>query len=91
MVDQIPTRETSVPVDFGGEAFLEAINNNNVEYLFINSGTDTFPIQEAMAKFQSEGKRIPREYLKSYYAPTSQPRLPLLTAILTLHENHKLY
>ena len=46
MVDQNPTEETIVPVDFGGEAFLEAINNNGVEYVFTNSGTDTSPIQD---------------------------------------------
>jgi acetolactate synthase-1/2/3 large subunit len=89
MVDQIPTRETSVPVDFGGEAFLEAINNNNVEYLFINSGTDTFPIQEAMAKFQSEGKRIPKVILcpdestavaaaHGYFNATRKPQVVLV-------------
>ena len=46
MVDQNPTQESIVPVDFGGEAFLEAINNNGVEYVFTNSGTDTSPIQD---------------------------------------------
>lgn len=60
MVDQTAKQETIVPVDFGGEAFLETLNNNDVEYVFINSGTDTFPIQEAAAKYQAEGKRIPK-------------------------------
>ncbi|MEE9199585.1 MAG: thiamine pyrophosphate-requiring protein, partial [Dehalococcoidia bacterium] len=55
--------ETTVPVDSGGEAFLELLNANGVEYLFINSGTDTFPIQEAMAKFQALGRPAPRAVL----------------------------
>ncbi len=50
MVDQSSKHETTVQVDFGGEAFLETLNNNDVEVVFINSGTDTFPFQEAAAK-----------------------------------------
>ena len=60
MVDQSSKHETTVQVDFGGEAFLETLNNNDVEVVFINSGTDTFPIQEAAAKYQAEGKRTPK-------------------------------
>ena len=33
------------PVEYGSEAFVEMLNANDVECLFINSGTDTFPIQ----------------------------------------------
>ena len=48
------TAETRVAVDCGAEAFVEMLNANQVEYLFINSGTDTFPIQEAIASEKTE-------------------------------------
>ena len=55
--------ETIVPVEYGAEAFLELLMANGVEYVFINSGTDTYPIQEAMAKYQALGKSVPRTVL----------------------------
>ena len=55
--------ETVVPVEYGADVFVEVLNANGVEYLFINSGTDTFPIQEAMAKFIAQGKPVPRTIL----------------------------
>ena len=33
--------DVKVPVEYGAEAFVEMLNANQVEYLFINSGTDT--------------------------------------------------
>lgn len=89
MVDRTTKLETTVPVGFGGEAFLETLNNNDVEYLFINSGTDTFPIQEAMAKYQAEGKRIPNVILcpdestavaaaHGYFNATRRPQVVLV-------------
>ena len=80
MVDQSSKHETTVPVGFGGEAFLETLNNNNVELVFINSGTDTFPIQEAAAKYQAEGKRTPKFILcpdeTTAVAAAHEPRRP---------------
>ena len=55
--------ETVIPVDEGAEAFLELLNANGVEYIFLNPGTDTFPIQEALSKFKSLGKRTPKVIL----------------------------
>ena len=55
--------ESSIPVDSGAEAFVEMLNANDVQYLFLNSGTDTFPIQEAMAKFVAQGKTVPKAIL----------------------------
>ena len=55
--------ESRIPVDTGAEAFVEMLNANDVRYLFINSGTDTFPIQEAMAKFVAAGKTVPKAIL----------------------------
>ena len=57
------TTEATIPADTGAEAFVEMLNANAVDFLFINSGTDTFPIQEAMAKFEATGRRTPRAVL----------------------------
>lgn len=47
----------------GADVFIEVLNANGVKVLFINSGTDTFPIQEAIAKFESQGRITPRVIL----------------------------
>ncbi|MBM4401058.1 MAG: hypothetical protein FJ045_03810, partial [Crenarchaeota archaeon] len=46
-----------VAADNGAEAFVELLNANGVDYIFLNPGSDTVPIQEAMAKFRAQGKR----------------------------------
>jgi acetolactate synthase-1/2/3 large subunit len=51
--------EQIVPVEEGAEAFLEVLNSNRVKYVFINPGTDTFPIQEAVSKFNALGRAHP--------------------------------
>ena len=53
----------TIPVDEGAEAFIELLNANDVEYIFLNPGTDTFPIQEALSKFKALGKRTPNVIL----------------------------
>ncbi|MFC1957506.1 thiamine pyrophosphate-requiring protein [Chloroflexota bacterium] len=55
--------EKTMPVDEGAEAFVELLNANNVEYIFLNPGTDTFPIQEALSKFKALGKQTPKVIL----------------------------
>ncbi|MEK7353252.1 MAG: thiamine pyrophosphate-binding protein, partial [Chloroflexota bacterium] len=80
--------EKIVPVDEGAEAFIELINANGVEYLFLNPGTDTFPIQEALSKFKALGKRTPKVMLcldesvamaaaHGYFAVTGRPQVVL--------------
>lgn len=49
----------SVPVDTGAEAFVELLSANGVDCIFLNPGSDTVPIQEALAKFRTLGKRHP--------------------------------
>lgn len=53
-------KEEMVSVDRGAEAFVELLNAHDVDCIFLNSGTDTFPVQEAISKFSAEGRRIPR-------------------------------
>ena len=53
-------QEQMVDVGQGSDVYLESLNANGVNYVFINSGTDTFPIQESIAKYQSQGRRVRR-------------------------------
>jgi len=55
--------EKIVPVDEGAEAFVELLNANGVDYIFLNPGTDIMPIQEALSKFKALGKRTPEVIL----------------------------
>ena len=52
-----------MPVNTGAEAFLELLNANNVDYIFLCPGTDTVPIQEAASKFRVLGKDTPKMIL----------------------------
>ena len=47
-----------VQVDEGADAFVEALIMYGVEYIFINSGTDTFPVQEALARKIENGEKV---------------------------------
>ncbi len=55
-----PEQVQLAPVEEGSEAFVEILNANGVDCLFLMPGTDTFPVQEALAKFRAEGRRTPR-------------------------------
>jgi acetolactate synthase-1/2/3 large subunit len=55
--------DQEIPVTNGAEAFVELLNANKVDYIFLNPGTDTFSIQEAISKFKSLGKRTPEVVL----------------------------
>lgn len=67
------------------EGYIEALVSQGVEFLFLNPGTDTFPVQEALAKYAAEGRRAPRTILclfevvalaaaHGYYAATGRPQ-----------------
>jgi len=51
---------TTVAVDEGAEAFVRLLTHCGIEYLFLNPGTDTFPVQEAIAKLRFLGEAAPR-------------------------------
>jgi acetolactate synthase-1/2/3 large subunit len=81
--------EKKVPVDEGAEAFIELLNANGVDYMFLNPGTDTFPIQEAISKFKALGKPAPKVMLclhesvalaaaHGYFAVTGKPQVALV-------------
>jgi len=50
----------SIPVEDGAEAFVEMLNNNGVEYIFLNSGTDVFPILEATQRMMEQERTVPK-------------------------------
>lgn len=52
-------KERTVPVRSGAEAFVELLNAHDVDYIFLNPGTDTFPIQEAVTRLAAEKRRFP--------------------------------
>lgn len=49
----------AINVADGAEAFVVALTVYGVERIFLNSGTDTFPIQEAIARLQERGQPVP--------------------------------
>src|SRR5215212_8443569 len=55
---QVMTRSSfveRVPVGEAAEAYLLALTAQGVDCLFLNPGTDTFPVQEAAAKLRDLG------------------------------------
>ena len=81
--------ENRVSVAEGAEAFVELLNANGVDYIFINPGTDVFPIQEALAKYKALGKRAPEAVLclhesmamaaaHGYFMITGKPQVVLV-------------
>ncbi len=71
------------------ERYVQALVEQGVDCLFLNPGTDTFPIQEALAKLEAEGCRVPRTVLcpfevvarragNGYFAATGRPQAVLV-------------
>src|SRR5579884_3005413 len=52
-----------VEVGETAEGYVEALVSQGVDCLFLNPGTDTFPIQEALQKLAALGKPVPRTIL----------------------------
>ncbi|MBI3091330.1 MAG: thiamine pyrophosphate-requiring protein [Candidatus Tectomicrobia bacterium] len=52
-------QEELIKVNDGAEAFVELMNSNGVDYFMIMPGSDTFPVQEAISKYQALGRRTP--------------------------------
>jgi acetolactate synthase-1/2/3 large subunit len=73
----------------GAELFVAQLVEGGVEVIYINSGTDTFPVQEAIARRQALGMPVPRIVLcldeavagaaaHGHYAVTGQPQAVLV-------------
>ena len=78
-----------VHVGEGADAFVEALIMYGIEYIFINSGTDTFPVQEALARKIEKGEKVPEVILcldesmglsaaHGYYQITGKPQAVLV-------------
>ncbi len=78
-----------IPVEDGAEAFIEVLNANNVDYIFMNPGTSSGSIQEALAKYQTLGKEAPgvitclHEYVAlsaahGYFMVSGKPQVVLI-------------
>lgn len=73
----------------GAEAFLDVLIANGLEHIFLMPGTDTFPIQEAIAKYESKGLTTPSVVIcqhettavaaaHGYFALTGRPQVCLV-------------
>ena len=71
------------------ETFVRALAAHGVDYLFLNPGTDTISIQEALSKLEQLGEPVPRTVLclfelvalaaaHGYYAVTGRPQAVLV-------------
>jgi acetolactate synthase-1/2/3 large subunit len=49
-----------LPITCGADAFVALLNHNRSDFIFLNSGTDTFPIQEAITRFEAQGVSVPQ-------------------------------
>jgi len=85
-------RPTAV-VNDGAQAFIELINANSVDYIFLSPGSELVPIQEAIASFRAVGKRTPELVLglhesislaaaHGYFMVSGRPQVVLLHADL---------
>lgn len=71
------------------EAFIEQLNKQGVRYIFINPGTDTAPILEVIAQYNTEKKRAPEVVLclhesvalaaaQGYFMLTGKPQVVMV-------------
>lgn len=82
------TREEAL-LGEGAEIFVSMLNRQGVDFIFLNPGTDTVPVQEALAKFQTLGMKTPRVVLclhefvamsaaHGYFMVSGQPQMVLV-------------
>jgi acetolactate synthase I/II/III large subunit len=80
--------DTHPPAE-AAEAYVRALVAQGVTCLFMNPGTDTIPIQEALSKLEQRGEPVPRTILclfelvalaaaHGYYAATGEPQAVLV-------------
>src|SRR5215467_2790378 len=53
------SRRSTAPARTGAEAILQLLVASGVEYVFLNPGTDTAPIQEALVALAADGEPVP--------------------------------
>ncbi|HEY1298221.1 MAG TPA: thiamine pyrophosphate-requiring protein [Chloroflexota bacterium] len=55
----VPSNRSTAPARTGAEAILQLLVASGVEFVFLNPGTDTAPIQEALVALAADGETIP--------------------------------
>jgi acetolactate synthase-1/2/3 large subunit len=86
---KLDKREQQQEVDSVSDRYIELLNANAVDYIFINPGSDIAPIQESIAKFQAQGRRAPKLILclhesvamaaaHGYFMITGRPQVVLV-------------
>lgn len=89
--------EQVIEVDTGAEALLALFEANGVDYIFLNPGTDTYTVQEAIAKFNAKGRPAPEVILclhesmamaaaHGYFMITGKPQVVLVHADLGVQQ-----
>ncbi len=63
---EVTPSEDIRPVAEGAEAFVELLMAHEVSHIFLNPGTDTAPVEEAVVKFRSLGRPAPRMVVCPY-------------------------
>lgn len=87
--DTVPARPAESRAAESAEAYVRALMAHGVECLFMNPGTDTIPIQEALSKLEQLGEPVPRTVLclfelvalaaaHGYYQATGRPQAVLV-------------
>src|SRR6478672_2007359 len=56
---RVAEQRTSAPARTGAEAIWQLLVASGVEYVFLNPGTDTAPLQEALVALAADGERVP--------------------------------
>lgn len=55
-----PPAERTLPAQNGAEALVRLLAAQDVEYIFLNPGSDTAPVQEALVALAAQGVRVPQ-------------------------------
>ena len=89
--------DLTIQVENGAEAFVELLNAEDTSYIFLNPGTDTIYVQEALAKFKALNKRAPEVILSlhesvgmaaahGYFMVSGKPQVVLVHTDLGLQQ-----
>jgi acetolactate synthase I/II/III large subunit len=87
--EQLATQAVEHRPAESAEAYVRALMAQGIECLFMNPGTDTIPIQEALSKLEQLGEPVPRTVLclfelvalaaaHGYYQATGRPQAVLV-------------
>ena len=91
------SKKQAIRVTDGSEAIIELFNALGVDYIFLNPGSDIYPIQAAIYKYRSMGKPSPRLVLclhesvamaaaHSYFMISGKPQVVLVHVDLGLQQ-----